>query len=506
MSPTTITPYDAFKPIRNLLRKYDSVSLARRAATKLHAIETKPVDEWRRWPPWFLLLLIKWGFEFGDWHYPLKEVAESDLARLVNKLHDFEGECGSPFLHEGGLAGLSKFLRTKAYQQFWMQGLRPSWALARPSRLFCHLPFGHPLETQFTQRFHLSMNDFIELAFLLCTWLAASPTNIQFSTEVLFANVGVPAGTKAAFTAALTLTPEEVKQFLTTRPQAVENLCFQLNEPSPLAQCPFLAMGQDRLVYSRRLFEWTMNHFFYDQAKLLGGSTGAELVAQILEQYVCEALASLGLPFYTETDLKRAFPSRKVTDFVLPCDDLTLMVEVKASEMRPSVVVFPANQQLINELRDSVIKAAVQGYSLANDLVASSADLNIPNRSEFFLFILTYRDMYLGPGQPLWDEFLGEAVRSKLESEGIDPEVIPPERIVVLSLAEWDELMSILRTNPTLLSRILNGMVVSNRKPESTNFTFGQHLAPYLPAQPELPYLDEESSRLLESVQAKFPS
>jgi hypothetical protein len=504
VSPTTKTPYEAFKPIRNLLGKYDSVSLAVEAATKLHEVEARPVQEWGTWCPWLLLLVIKWGFEFGGSQYPIRAVGEADMVKLINMLHDFEGECGSPFLHDGGLAGLLKFLRTKAYQQFWMQRSHGSWALARPSLLFCRLPPEHPLQAQFTRHFGLTTEQFMELGLGMWAWLAKDPTNILFNPAMLFGNVGVPAETKAAFSAALALTPKDVKHFLSTRPQAVDNFCFQLTEPSPLAQYPFLATGQDRLVYSRRLFEWTMNHFFYDQAKLLGGSTAAGLVAQILEQYVCEALASLGLPFYTEADLKCAFPSRKVTDFVLPCDDLTLMVEVKASEMRPSVVVFPANQQLINELRDSVIKAAVQGYSLANDLVASSADLNIPNRSEFFLFILTYRDMYLGPGQQLWDEFLDEAVRSKLESEGIDPEVIPPERIVVLSLAEWDELMSILRTDPTLLSRILNGMVVSNRKPETTNFTFGQHLAPYLPAQPELPYLDEESTRLLESVQAKF--
>ena len=96
MSPRTEDPFEAFKPIRNLLGKYDTVSLASTAATKLHEIETKPVEEWRGWLPWYLLLLIKWGFEHGGSQYPARPVDEDDLARLVNKLHDFEGECGSP--------------------------------------------------------------------------------------------------------------------------------------------------------------------------------------------------------------------------------------------------------------------------------------------------------------------------------------------------------------------------------------------------------------------------
>ena len=190
----------------------------------------------------------------------------------------------------------------------------------------------------------------------------------------------------------------------------------------------------------------------------------------------------------------------------MPRDDFTLMVEVKSTEMRPSVMVYPANEQLIRELRKSVIKAAVQGYSLANDLSKSSGGLDIPNRSGFFLFILTYKDMYLGPGQPMWEEFLGEAVGSILESEGIDPQVIPPERIVVLSLREWDVLMSILHSDPTLLSQILKEMVVSNRHPTTAGFAFIQHLIPYVAAQPKLPYLDEEANRLFASLQAKMSS
>jgi hypothetical protein len=506
MSPRTKDPFEAFKPIRNLLGKYDTVSLAVEAATKLHEVEVRSIQEWRTWCPWLLLLLIKWGFEFGGSQFPSKAVGEDDLANLINKLHDFERDCGSPFLGEQGVRGLPKFLRTTAFQQFWMQRSQAAWDLARQRALFCHLRPGHPLQAQFTRRFGLTMEEFIEFALLVWAWLAKTPANVQFTPKSLFASLNVPADKQAAFISALCLQPKDVGQFLRDRPQAVKNHCFQLREPSPLDQYPFLALEGKQLVYSRRLFERTTRHFFYDQAKLLGKSKGAELVAQILEQHVGQSLGSVGLPFYTESDLKHAFPSRKVTDFLVPRDDMTVLVEVKAGEMRPSVIVYPANEQLVRELQDSVIKAAVQGYSLAHDLNISSAGLDIPNRSDFFLFILTYRDMYLGPGKLLWEEFLAEAVQTDLEHADIDPQIIPPERIVVLSLDEWDTLMSILLPDPTLLSRILNGMVVNNRSPLTAKFALWQHLDPYIPAQPELPYLDEEADRLFASLQAKMSS
>jgi hypothetical protein len=505
MSPRTKEPFEAFKPIRNLLGKYDSVSVAVEAATKLHEVEVRRPEEWRTWCPWLLLLLIKWGFEFGGSQYPLRAVGERDLASLINKLHDFEGVCGSPFLG-GERPQLMKFLRTKAYQQFWMQAALGPWDFVRELALFSRLPPDHSFRARLTSHVGIAMDEFAELALASWAWLEKSPANIRFNPDTLFGNLKIPASTKASFVDALALQPEDVTRFLGERSQKVENPCFQLLERSPLDQYPLLALGEDQLVYSKRLFGWKVSHFFYEEARRVGGSEGAGLVARLLEEYVAESLSSVRIAFYGESALRRAFPSHKVTDFVVPRDDVTLLVEVKSTEMRPSVMVYPENEALTRELRDSVIKAALQGYSLASDLARSSAGLDIPNRSEFFLVILTYKDMYLGPGQPMWDEFLAGAVGSTLESEDIDPQVIPPERIVVLSLREWDVLMSILRTDPTLLARILREMVVNNRNPTTAKFAFIQHLIPHVPAQPKLPYLDEESDRLFASLQAKMSS
>jgi hypothetical protein len=357
MSPLRTDPYDAFKPVRNLLRKYASVSVAVEAATKLHEVEVRPIQEWLTWCPWLLLLLIKWGFEFGGSQYPPRAVGERDLASLINKLHEFEGVCGSPFLG-GERPQLMKFLRTKAYQQFWMQAALGSWDFVRELALFGRLPPDHSFRARLTSHVGLAMDEFAELALASWAWLEESPANIRFNPDTLFGNLKVPASTKASFIDALALQPEDVTRFLGERSQKVENRCFQLLERSPLDQYPLLALGEDQLVYSKRLFGWTVSHFFYEQARRVGGSEGAELVARLLEAYVAESLASVRIAFYGESALRRAFPSHKVTDFVVPRDDVTLLVEVKSTEMRPSVMVYPENEALTRELRDSVIKAA----------------------------------------------------------------------------------------------------------------------------------------------------
>jgi len=99
---------------------------------------------------------------------------------------------------------------------------------------------------------------------------------------------------------------------------------------------------------------------------------------------------------------------------------------------------------------------------------------------------------------------VGQRVRTELVATNIHPQVILTERIVVLSLAEWDTLVSILLEDPTLLSVILNEMLASNRSPATAGYAFIQHLVPHIPARPEPPYLDEEFTALCTSMQAKL--
>src|SRR5690606_36752873 len=121
----------------------DPNSLINLASKKLHEIENKSINDWEGFLPWRLLLIIKWGFEFGGENYPLQIVDEHMLVKLMNMLHELEGVETNPFLEDQSVKGLQKFLRTIAFQQFWLQSKLGGWVISRQKVLFSNLPTEH---------------------------------------------------------------------------------------------------------------------------------------------------------------------------------------------------------------------------------------------------------------------------------------------------------------------------------------------------------------------------
>lgn len=230
------------------------------------------------------------------------------------------------------------------------------------------------------------------------------------------------------------------------------------------------------------------------------------MFASEFENYIAKGLSSINRNFYTERELSREFPEESITDFVLPLDDLTLILEVKATEMRPIVRVYPDKKPLIRELEDNVVKGVIQGFSVANAIMQDSDNLEIPCRSEFFLMIITYRDLFLGPGEAAWEEFLREAVEPTLLSKGTDLNTIPPEGIVILSIDEFDQFISIIWEESAPISIILHEMVDANSNWETRKLLFSQHLDKYRPEEPRHPFLDDEFEELADSINLRFIS
>ncbi len=54
-------PFSAFKPLRNKLRHFSFESVLSLSVKKLHDLKNFPIQEVTKYPPWFLLLLIKWS-------------------------------------------------------------------------------------------------------------------------------------------------------------------------------------------------------------------------------------------------------------------------------------------------------------------------------------------------------------------------------------------------------------------------------------------------------------
>ena len=58
--------YNAFKQVRNRIRKYDARDVIINCIARLHAPEANSIQKMRTQPPWRLFLLLKWTLVFGE--------------------------------------------------------------------------------------------------------------------------------------------------------------------------------------------------------------------------------------------------------------------------------------------------------------------------------------------------------------------------------------------------------------------------------------------------------
>ncbi len=170
--------YERFKRVRNRISKVDTLSLIHNTSAQLHKIERMDPPDWKGWLPWHLLLLLKWGIEYGGGQYPPEEAKESVLVKLMNLIKGLED--GNVFLKEGGNLGLQKFLRTTAFQQLWFQTRLGKWELSRQYILFCELPQNHPIQKKFIENYKLEPAIFLEISLFLWIWLGKSEKNYFF--------------------------------------------------------------------------------------------------------------------------------------------------------------------------------------------------------------------------------------------------------------------------------------------------------------------------------------
>ena len=497
--------HELFKPIKNKIRSYDPLELISRVSKKIHEVENLPIEEWRGWDPWYLYLLIKWSFEFGGENAKIKTFGNKELVKLINMIKDFDGRCGSPFLQSDGKGNVIKFLRTKAYQQFWMQLPLGPWNIARQFLLFNDLSSTGNVKTAFKEYSSISILDFLDLSFLVWAWLSSHDSEISFVRNIIFSKTIIPKNTIDNYFNYLSLDISTAKTYLLSRPNKVNDFCFQLIEPIPFIEKPFFCYGMEIVVYSIKIFESMINNYIFNQIKYKLGSNVAVSFGNDFEKYIQNALSSVKLDFLTEKDLKTHFPNTKVTDYLIKSNDSSVFIEVKSQDINPKVVVFPGNTQLKNELEDSIVKATIQAITLINTIKSSqSFDRDIKD-SEPFLFIVTYKNLYLGNGKMMWNEFLESAVTCNIDPD-LDISLLPPENIAVLSIEEFDLLMAYIEQKIFTLDEILGIMVEENSSVATMKMSFIQHLPSVKNITLNLSYLDstfESHSKRIEGIFSK---
>lgn len=227
----------------------------------------------------------------------------------------------------------------------------------------------------------------------------------------------------------------------------------------------------------------------------------------VFERYVEAVLNTTTLSILPEREMQKHFDNSKVTDFLIPLTSANLFVEVKAQDIRESVRVIPEEKQLINELGDSIIKGITQAYELA-ELIRTSPTSPIAHQPDNYLFVLTYRDFYLGTGETMHFEFLESALKEFFAKTGINRDLLPPSHIFVMSVEEFDYFIAAIQSTspeldiPTFLSSI--ALADKSHDWQKVNFMFSDNLRQLDISDLRHPLLDAEFQQLTEQLRERF--
>jgi hypothetical protein len=182
---------------------------------------------------------------------------------------------------------------------------------------------------------------------------------------------------------------------------------------------------------------------------------------------------AFGESFLREKEIKKLLPKgTKVPDFMLNENGSTIMFDAKSTELHPIPRVIQTKESLIKNLEDTVLHGLIQIYTSVHHLIELG---KLNDTDKIFGVIVTYREYLLGDGKRLWEDYIGEHVQEKLNSENIKS-YINPKRLFIISIDDFDWLVSGAKERKESVSSILETISERNEKAETRCLILKQHL------------------------------
>lgn len=466
--------FELHKPIRNQIRKYKGEELLNIAMNLLLKNEME-IKGGSSYLPWECMLLVRWILQYSESGSNLKSPTISTVNNFINqikKLYDHVPTDGFRDKHS-----IEKFMRRLAVQQFSYQMSYPEmgWRVGRQIILFNEIGAKENISQIFEDQTGLSIIDFLSISFGIFSILepestySFKPPNLYsvFSAEKVQQYLNI-----------VSLTPKQAKLYLNEDAKKKgKRFILQLYELSPLVRKPLLVLGENYVVYSKRLFRQFYTNFIYDFLyDVLPDRFGK--FGDILEKYVRQCLESKGYEPILDKSWKKILGKEiSAPDFTLCDNDATIFIEAKRKHLPNIPQIFQTNDTFSKHLDDSVVKGFVQIYTLANELLKDRPD-NIKNFKNLYGVVVSYKNDYLRGGEQFWDEFLKDELLKKLNALNIDHKIIPPENMFLLPVDDIDYLMEFLEKYPDqTFGSVFASVKEYEADPVQSSFFFQDHLA-----------------------------
>lgn len=455
-----------FRKLKKRLSRLQADAIAEACMEKLRQVERVAPQDYGGWLPWHLLLVMRWGLEFGRGCPPWEPVTEPVLIELVNQVHELSADAQAHLFDEP--FGVRKWMRVIAHQQFWVQrGIRPD-ELGRQWSLFGELPVDHQLVRQFYDRVGMGIRQYLVMCFVLWSYIQSAKGPLFFTPANAFVNTSLPPEAWTAFLDLLAVDLDHTRAFVGGG--KVRNPRYQFAERSPFAQRPLIRVGGRYACASLRLLEEFLRNGLVTLLREIDPQSFGTLYGPVQEQHVRRGLEGVGFELVPESERRRTSqPGRLVADFVATRPTRTLIVESKGVEPGALAKVNPIAGVIENDLRAHVVEGVQQCAETAFELGLR------PGEHRVFAVVVTRAEFYMSNGPWAWEEILAAEVRERLRKRELPVDILDADDVFVLSLEDFDFLVGTLR-DPEQFLDFLERAALANRSADTARLFLWQHM------------------------------
>jgi len=274
---------EAFRKVRNRLKKHFPSEIISACIKKLNEQPTDRIQHLRMYPPWRLLLLVKWTFIHGEYLSPYRRpLTVNSFNYLLNLMHDLEGRIRYPSEYENPFL----FFRNVAFQQFWLQREFNIPNFARQSLLFGRLANGHPFQRRFIEKYGVSIPEFIELAMMIMTRFTVEKQTSVTSEWFRTVDNKYKTGTIQKFLDSLSIDFDSLKEKLTREKLPNLRISHEAYEATPLREPQLLKHDSKYHPFSQELLARCLETFIYDTLRSDEPNDFMNKFGSMFEKYV----------------------------------------------------------------------------------------------------------------------------------------------------------------------------------------------------------------------------
>jgi hypothetical protein len=457
--------FEEYKPIRNKLRNFIREELLVSLALTACKASTESPEYWAKGlVPWELLLLGKWII--SDWPNinGNKVPTFNEFRKVINLVKKFLDKTDPWLTQEGGVL---KFMRRTAFQQFWHQKNLSANNAGRAIILLIDSKLSEDLDFRFQQMHGLAREDIAEITLLIWAHVYNGEKNFFIKTDYFTAiQKTMPAEKLAAYFKLFSMRIEDIDSFSKSFPLP-KNYFTEVFERTPFLSKPFLFDRQNRiLLWSACILTEIIEYGVYDLMKKINSEKFGDEFGPLFEKYITHQLNEYNLKYTSENELKK-MGCKKQVDFLLETTESILLIEAKAIEASQLTKVLPLDEIMSSSYSDNIVKAIYQAHNVYEKLKEIGYQ-KIP-----YLFIVSYKELYLGDGSGVWNEFISEALKNKYDIDNLN---IPIENIFFISIESFDNFLVCTNGEIENVNNILKMILEKKKDISSKRFIFSQYL------------------------------